>query len=421
MNREETRDYVKATYGAYIVEWRKRDVPPNKKSWFKLASVIVDLEKGKALGDRNPERLRKTIRIIFDELTANNDVSNESVTQEGPGYGENAMETDAFKRYCIEEGIDQSRVKSCKFVNHTGQQKFNIVLDYKDEAKEKTYMDYRDEIIKDMDKHSPKYIELRGVKKKEDGRLLVIGLADLHIGQLSYFSETHEVYNTEIAIKRTTEGVLELLNQAEGFNVSEVLIPIGGDTLNVDNVHGSTSNHTNQQSGSWFDAFVEARKMYVSLIENILHKGYKVTVQYIPGNHDLMSSAFLCDSISSYLRHTDVIFDIDVFHRKYKTFGANLIGIAHGHGVKLQKLSLLAANEAKDWSATKYRYVYTQHVHHSELRLLDDVGVTIQSLRTPVSSSNWASANGYQHALPSIMGFIHDKHQGQIAQLNYNF
>ena len=250
MNRNETFDYLTETYGSFIVEWRNKDVPAQQKSWLKVATAIVDMEQGKFLGDRNPERLRKIVVKTFNRLSeeGNNNVTNNSITHEGAGYSDNLMETDAFKKYCIKEGIDQSRVKSAKYVNHAGQQKFNIVLDYKDEKEEKTYLDMRDEIIKEMDTHSPKFLEYKNIEKKTGERLLVIGLADLHIGQLSSYTETHEVYTAEIAIQKTVEGVMSLLESSKGFDISTVLLPLGGDALNVDTPANTTTSGTNQDN-----------------------------------------------------------------------------------------------------------------------------------------------------------------------------
>lgn len=59
---------------------------------------------------------------------------NESSTEQNEeNYSDNLIGTDAFKDYCDREGIDVTKVRSAKYVNHAGQQKFNIVLDYKEE------------------------------------------------------------------------------------------------------------------------------------------------------------------------------------------------------------------------------------------------------------------------------------------------
>jgi hypothetical protein len=77
------------------------------------------------------------------------------------------------------------------------------------------------------------------------------------------------------------------------------------------------------------------------------------------------------------------------------------------------------AQESKDWSDTKHRYVYTHHVHHKTAK--DFIGVTVESLRSPSSADGWHSRNGYQHAPKAIEGFLHSKAHGQIARITHIF
>jgi hypothetical protein len=51
---------------------------------------------------------------------------------------------------------------------------------------------------------------------------------------------------------------------------------------------------------------------------------------------------------------------------------------------------------------------------------VDEIGVTIESLRSPVVSSGWAHRNGYV-SQKGLGAFIHDELNGQIAKLSYNF
>jgi len=337
--------------------------------------------------------------------------------------------SDAFKLYCINEGIDISKVKSAKYVNHQGQKAFNVVLDY-NTTSEKDYLDIRDEIIVKMDKHSPKYplYKKRFISTEQhdnydtEGRMLVLGLSDLHLNQLSSITEVGKEngYNTNIAVTKTLKALSGLLNDAKGFAVTDVLVPLGGDVLNTDTVNRTTTSGTAQDTDlMWYDAFSTARDMYIIIIDCLLEQGYNIHIKHIPSNHDYMTGYMLADTIKSWYRHTDIEFDVDMTHRKYFTFGKNLIGITHGDSAKKEKLSALMSVENKDWSSSDYRYIYTQHIHHKTVSV-DEIGVTIESLRSPVSPSGWAHRNGYV-SQKGLGAFIHDKKNGQIAKLIYNF
>ena len=78
---------------------------------------------------------------------------------------------------------------------------------------------------------------------------------------------------------------------------------------------------------------------------------------------------------------SNITFDTTIAHRKYFTYGKNLIGSTHGDGAKEQDLSLLMVEEAsKTWSETKHRYIYTHHLHHKKSK---DYGtVNVEAMRS---------------------------------------
>jgi len=81
----------------------------------------------------------------------------------------------------------------------------------------------RDGIIEAMDKHSPSYKKIPRTKS-EDGHLLVIDPADIHIGKLATSFETGEDYDSQIAVKRVKKGVEGILQKSNGFNIDKILL-----------------------------------------------------------------------------------------------------------------------------------------------------------------------------------------------------
>ena len=82
----------------------------------------------------------------------------------------------------------------------------------------------KDECIKEVKLYAPKYND--AVIKYDidtDGHLLVIDIADLHIGKLATAFETGEDYNSQIAVKRAKDGLQGILNKAKGFYIDKVL------------------------------------------------------------------------------------------------------------------------------------------------------------------------------------------------------
>lgn len=283
----------------------------------------------------------------------------------------------------------------------------------------KTYEELRDEIISEMNEYSPKYPKIKR-KKQSDGHLLVLDIADLHIGKLCTEFETGNAYNHVTAIQRAKDGVQGILDKSIGFNIDKIMFVIGNDVLHVDTPKGTTTAGTTQDTScQWYDAFQMARRLYVDIIEQLMQVA-DVHIVYNPSNHDFMSGFMLADSINSWFRLSkNVSFDASITHRKYYTYGLNLIGTTHGDGAKTQDLPMLMAHESKDWTKCKHRYWYTHHIHHKQSK--DFMGVNVESLRSPSGTDAWHDRNGYAHAPKAVEGFIHHKEFGQVARLNHIF
>ena len=273
--------------------------------------------------------------------------------------------------------------------------------------------------IEQVEEHSFKYQPIQR-EINPTGNLLVIDPADIHIGKLASSFETGEEYNNQIAVQRVLEGVDGILSKSAGFNIDQIIFVAGNDVLHVDSPKRQTTAGTPQDTdGMWYDNFLIAKKLYVDVIDRLMQIA-DVHFMYNPSNHDYTHGFFLADSIKSWYRDCEnITFDSSINHRKYYTYGNSLIGTTHGDGAKWQDLGKLAAVESPDWSKTKHRYVYTHHVHHKIVK--DDIGVTIESLRSPSGTDGWHHRNGYQHAPKAVEGFIHSKEHGQVARFTHLF
>jgi len=288
------------------------------------------------------------------------------------------------------------------------------------------YETMREDFIEEMKAFSPKFKKI--VRQPNDSdSILVLDIADLHIGKLAEESSTGEDYNESIAFNRAVEGVSGILTKAERFGISSILFVIGNDILHTDNSVGTTTKGTKQDtSGSWYSNFLLARKLYVGIITSLMQE-YDVHVIHCPSNHDFVSGLMLADSVSSWFHNSEnVTFDISPRHRKYFQYGNNLIGLSHGDGAKLSDLPILMANEAKrEWADTYFRYIYLHHVHHKEVNQFksgkDYQGVTVEYLRSPSAADYWHDMNGYNHAFKAVEGRIHHKQHGQVAQISHLF
>jgi len=277
----------------------------------------------------------------------------------------------------------------------------------------------KDECIKEIKLYAPKYHAIETIKS-EDTHLLVIDIADLHIGKLATAFETGEDYNSQIAVKRAKDGMQGILNKAKGFNIDKVLFVAGNDILHTDNTKRTTTGGTPQDTdGMWYDNFIMAKNLYIDLLEKLLSFA-EVEVVYNPSNHDYTHGFFLMQLIEAHFSKSTINFNVDLKHRKAFKYGNNLIGTTHGDGAKIEHLPLLLATEFPIlWSETKHRYIYSHHVHHKTSK--DFIGVTFETLRSPSGSDSWHHKNGYTGVPKAVEGYIHHKEFGQVARLTNIF
>jgi hypothetical protein len=279
----------------------------------------------------------------------------------------------------------------------------------------------KDECIKEVKKYAPKYTDT-AIKYDvdTDGHLLVIDIADLHIGKLATAFETGEDYNSQIAVKRAKDGMQGILNKAKGFYIDKVLFVAGNDILHTDNTRRTTTGGTPQDTdGMWYDNFLMAKNLYIELLEQLIIFA-DVEVVYNPSNHDLTHGFFLMQLIEAHFANSTINFNVNLLHRKAFKYGNNLIGTTHGDGAKIEHLPLLLATEFPIlWSETKHRYIYSHHIHHKTSK--DFIGVTFETLRSPSGSDSWHHKNGYTGVPKAVEGYIHHKEFGQVARITHIF
>ncbi len=330
----------------------------------------------------------------------------------------------ALDIHLSERGIKKKDVVSVKhWQSASGEFRFSIVTKEDLTANENDILGKVESFIEN---HSPHYPSIKR-EIKQSNHLLVINPADIHIGKYASHTETGDGYNVEIACNRVLEGLEGLIEKSKGFDVDRVLFCIGNDVLHIDNVYNTTTAGTNQDvDGKWWEHFEVALALYVKCVE-ILREVAPVDIIHSMSNHDYQSGFHLAHALKSWFRNDrEVTFDISVAHRKYYRYGKNLIGLEHGDGAKMDNLPLLMAQEQpKMWSETKYRYWYLHHLHHKVKHKWRDakdfIGVTVEYMRSPSGTDSWHSRKGFTGVPKAVEGFLHEKVSGQVARLVHYF
>jgi hypothetical protein len=374
------------------------------------------------------ESFRKKVNKILNDLERSEDQDLENETATDTNQYSNIPTLSAgkpdgsimnIKEYCEFYKIPYEDVRTYKLVTHTGKGAYyNIASNtVAGDGAQKFYDKLLEEIANIPGKPSPILREM----PVNEGHLLVLDPADVHVGKLAESFEVGEDYNNQIAVQRVREGVEGILAKSAGFNIEKIVFVGGNDILHIDTPKRMTTSGTPQDTdGMWYSNFLIAKELYIEILDRLL-KVADVHFVFNPSNHDYTHGFFLADVIKTYYKDCpNITFDCSIAHRKYLVYGENLIGTTHGDGGKTENLPLTMAHEAKEaWGQTKHKYIYIHHFHHKVSK--DYMGVCVEALRSPSGTDSWHHRNQYQHAPKAIEGFIHHPQHGQIARLTHLF
>lgn len=222
----------------------------------------------------------------------------------------------------------------------------------------------------------------------------VICIGDAHIGAFAWAKETGDDYDLGIAEGLMSAAIEDLVIRGPATETG-LLVNLG-DFFTADNAEGTTTHGTAQNTDSRFPKVLETgMRMITHAIDCMLRKHARVTVDSQAGNHDSYTAIMLAIGLKSHYRHEPrVSVLVDPAKRHYHRFGKVLVGTTHGDGAKIDALPALMAAEAPElWGATRHRYFYLGHFHHTSRK--DFPGCTVETFRTLAGRDAWHAASGY--------------------------
>lgn len=285
-----------------------------------------------------------------------------------------------------------------------------------------------DNFLQDITESAPDLSYLHKPASKQGKKyLLEVSIPDLHIGKLAWEDESGENYDTKIAAKRFNDCVEKLLSHAVHYKdeIEEILLPIGNDLINIDNMANKTTAGTDQRVDSrWQQMFLKAQEVMITNI-NKLSAIAPVKVLMVSGNHDYQTVYYLGCVLDAYYRNTShVSIDNCAVQRKYHEYGINMIGFTHGNEEKHQELGLIMATEQPQmWARTKVRQMHLGHFHSRKTTKYLDVqefqGFTVRILPSLSGTDDWHNRKGYM-SMKSGVAFLYEKSNGLVAEFTHN-
>jgi len=249
----------------------------------------------------------------------------------------------------------------------------------------------------------------------DDDLLAVYPMGDPHIGMYSYAAETGDDFDVAIASENILTATSSLIDRTPAAKTAIILNL--GDYFHTDNSDNRTarSNNSLDVDTRWSRVLSIGVEVMIHCVEMALNKHDTVVVKNIIGNHDDHSSLVLSIALNKFFYANDRV-KVDVSPSKfwYYKFGQVLIGSTHGDMAKPVNLpGIMAADQSKNWGLTKYRYLYTGHIHNKQT--MEFPGVMWESFRTLAAKDAWHSGMGYR-AGRDMMSIVHHKDFGEVGR-----
>jgi hypothetical protein len=252
-----------------------------------------------------------------------------------------------------------------------------------------------------------------------DNIATVFPVADSHFGLYAYGPEAGEDFDLSIADKLNRETFASLVDATPNSGTA-VIVGLG-DLLHADDPTNRTA-----KSGHALDVDTRHSKVrqtallfLIFCVEKAKERHGKVIIRILPGNHDEVTAGAISLALWAWFREDDrVEVDIDPSRFWWWRFGSNLLGATHGDMAKMKDLPMImAATRPEDWGATKYRAIFTGHIHHQSA--MEIGGVIVESFQTTAAKDVWHSSMGYR-AGRSMQAIVLHSERGEVGRHRVN-
>jgi hypothetical protein len=258
----------------------------------------------------------------------------------------------------------------------------------------------------DIDRLSANKLEVCGV----------MSLQDIHFGK-----EGNETIDKEFE-----DTVINLVERATmSHYISHMYFVVGGDLINMDTFDGATTKGTPLNNcASATEAYIQAFDAMHWAINFIKAHCDILTVVYIPGNHDRLSSFHLAHALSKSIDCEDIMWDIEYSERKVHVWHDNFNAFEHGDAHSKNTPIVYATEFAEEWGMTKNRTLFTGHYHSNRkveyVTTSENTGFIHKTLPSLSNTDYYHYHNKYVGNRRSGKLELQHPHIGNICELTYS-
>lgn len=241
-------------------------------------------------------------------------------------------------------------------------------------------------------------------------------VSDLHSGMLAWRRETGEDYDTGRAMARLRDWIGACVAGSPRSETAVILF--NGDTMHADDQTNATpkSKHALDVDSRFFRTAERTILGISAAVDLALHHHQTVHVQIKPGNHDPTSYLILLFSVAERYRDDPrVIVGKEPSEFWAHQFGRVLLASHHGDKAKAQSLVLYLADTYPEmWGQTRWRYLWTGHMHHHKSQ--DIGGVHWEQARAVAPKDAYAAAHAYS-SRSEIQAVTYHRDRGEVSRV----
>jgi hypothetical protein len=194
------------------------------------------------------------------------------------------------------------------------------------------------------------------------------------------------------------------------------------DTFNGTTTKGTPVDSSKSAQDTYIDAF-EGLYLLLLLIREYVDN---ISVVFIPGNHDRLSSFHLVHALSKCFKNLpEFTFYSEYSERKVLMYGENMFCFEHGDVSKKSTPLVYATEYPLEWGQSIYRTLFTGHYHTkrtTEYVTDNEVhGFSIKILPSLSPTDYWHYHNKFVGNKRAAILELHDKDGGKVAEFNKNY
>lgn len=331
----------------------------------------------------------------------------------------------AIKDFCETKGLELKDVKHFWYKGqHVGKDSVSAFLKNDEIKRVETYLN--DNILLSLrDLEVPNLPKIKGDEKLRDV-VLELNMYDCHFGKKDFLSDE----GTKETVERFEESISHFVDfTLKNYNIKSIILAIGNDIFNVDNLALTTTKGTPQDNDlSYEKMFLIVQK---TVIETILFLDTiaPVDVLMVRGNHDYISVFMLGQVLEAYFSKIDTIKVQNSLGRSIRFIGNTAVGFSHGENDILKNPAIIYKEfqreifeyQQKTGTLIEFFEWHCGHWHGLKTTIQENMGIITRFFSSLSVNDRWHYKEGYIGNRISASALIHDTKQGVLSTQTITF